>query len=140
MHLVHTEEITGRAHLVIDCQRRPVRSRLLPCPLGGSRIQCRTRASAGSSRGRRESWQNPHHRRTPAVWTWENRWGGRNAQAIPRAATVDEVAIAVVCSDALDQELPLSLLALPQDAVFTVLGHCFHSAGCCRGGHGFDTG
>ena len=66
--------------------------------------------------------------------------GGRNAQAIPRAATVDDVAIAVVCSDALDQELPLSLLALPQDAVLYGAGPLLPLSGMLSGGHGFDTG
>ena len=46
LRLVHTEEITGRVHLVIDCSRRPVRGQALAVAIGqhpylvSDRCQC----------------------------------------------------------------------------------------------------
>ena len=58
----------------------------------------------------------------------------------PGPAGVDGVAVAVVSGDALDQEIPLSWLALPQDAVLHGAGPLLPLGGQVAGGHELDAG
>ena len=58
----------------------------------------------------------------------------------PGAAGVDGVAVAVVSGDALDQEVPLSWLASPQDVALHGAGPLLPLGGQLAGGHELDAG
>ena len=83
---------------------------------GSSRIRTRTRASAGSKRCVAVVAESLHRRRTPPRGPGRSRGRPERPGDPAGAAGVNGVTVAVICGDALDQEVPLSWLALPQNA------------------------
>jgi len=66
MLLVHTEEITSRVHLVIDCSRRPVRGQALAVAMGAVPVsgvgQMPLLGAAGGVTVLAESWPRARRR------------------------------------------------------------------------------